>query len=348
MKLLIPGPVELSDATRREASRQMVSHRGAEFKQINFLLDRGMRQILGTGQPVYSITGSGTAAVEFLAANLIEKNDVVVSLANGKFGERFADIARVYSDNVVEKSVEWGEPLDYGTGKADVVTMVQNETSTGVQNSVEIARRLYPDALLLADAVSALGNEVNVDKQGIDGVATATQKALGAPPGMAFASLSKRAQEKALAIKRAPYYLRFELYKKAAEKSETPFTPAEPIAFAAASRIAEINAEGMKRFIERHWQNADFVRKRVREMGFALFPKRGATPSNVVTAIETPLAEEVREKMKQKDFLLSGGQEHLKGKIFRIAHMGETTQEELAECLNALEEATVRMPITAK
>lgn len=335
--MLIPGPVELSEKTRAEAGRQMVPHRGAEFKQVLAGLGKGIGEIIGTAEKVHAITGSGTAAVEFLAANLIRPGDRVACLANGKFGKRFAEIASIYSENTLVFAAEGGNPLEYEPIEADVVTVVHNETSTGVLNGLKKVRADFPHALLIVDAVSGIGNPLSMEGMGIDGMAIASQKALAAPPGLAFASLSGRAARKAMENPgKPPYYLDYRRYAKAAEKNETPFTPVESVVFAAASRVKEILGEGMPRFVERHAANADFVRQSVKKTGLSLLAKNGAIPSNVVTAVETPAAEEIRAKARERGFVFAGGQDELKGKIFRVAHMGETTREELAQAMGAL------------
>jgi len=338
--MLIPGPAELSAKTRAEAGRQMIPHRGPEFKEILAGLEEGMKRVLGTGERVFTIAGSGTAGVEFLAANAVHPDDKVVCLANGKFGKRFAEIASIYSHDTKTFVADYGNPLQYDAADADVVVMIHNETSTGVLNDVEKVREDFPNALLLVDAVSGIGNPLEVEAMGLDGVATASQKAIAAPPGLAFASLSERAARKALENPRKPpYYLDYRKYAKAAERNETPFTPAESVVFAAASRVKEILEEGMAGFVERHAANAEFVRKRVIEMGLPLLPKNGAVPSNVVTAVETPAADEIRAKARERGFVFAGGQDELRGKIFRIAHMGDTTREELRAAMDALEES---------
>ncbi len=340
--LLIPGPVQLDEETMLRTGSQMVSHRSEDFRKVLRTMDTGLREILGTTEPVYTITGSGTAAVEFLAANTIARGDNVLCLSNGKFGNRFADIARVYSDNVICRETKWGFPIGIGAvddaPAPDIVTMVANETSTGVLNDVSEVRRKFPGAMLLVDAVSALGNPLSVEGSGIDGIATASQKALASPPGLAFASLNKIAQAKAQdASIRAPYYLRYEAYCKSAQKGETPFTPCIPVAFACAYRIGKINEEGIGSFIERHGQNAAYARKRIVDSGFQLFPKGGAKPSSVLTAVETPNASSIVQRMREKGFVISGGQDALKGKIFRMAHMGVATRDDLKAALDALE-----------
>jgi len=336
-KLFTPGPVELNKETLEQNGRQMISHRGAEFHDLLAELHQGIQQIFETSQPAYCITGSGTLGVEFMVSNAILRTDKVACLTNGTFGNRLADIAAHYSDNCQIFPSQPGNPLHYEPFDADVVVMTQNETSTGVLNNVRQVRKDFPEAVLLVDAVSAVGHRLEFDDCGADGIATATQKALAAPPGLAFACLSQRATQRAKNA-RPPYYLELAKYAKALEKNETPFTPAVSTMFAAAHRTREILLEGLFQFVQRHDDNANYVRKRLKKTGLPLLAKNGASPSNTITAIEHPASNSIKDRLKQDGFTLAGGQDALKGKIVRLAHMGNTTLDGLARVLDAIEQ----------
>jgi aspartate aminotransferase-like enzyme len=274
----------------------------------------------------------------------------IVSLVNGKFGERMAKIGERYGDVTLIES-DWGTPLDLeglekalGEG-ADMVTLVHNETSSGIKNPAEAVGKMARkhDALLVMDGITSIGGDVvDVDGWGADIAFVGSQKCLAAPAGLSAISVSGRAWER-LSEKR-PYYLDLAAYRKSAAGSpmETPYTPAIPLFLALREALALVEKEGLERRIGRHRRLAEAVRAAAGAWGLTLFPRIDPLHafSNTVTAVAIPggVNEKVlRATVKGFGIEIAGGQDHLKGKIFRIGHMGAVGAPEILSTLSAVE-----------
>lgn len=349
--LMIPGPVMLHPRVLQAMSRQMISHRDKAFSAIYDDCRKAVSDILNTKNETYIITGSGSAAMEAAISNLV-KGDRMIAIVNGKFGERFRDIGKRYGE-VTSLEFDWGTPVDLGKVEdelakgAKVIAMVHNETSAGVKNPAEEVGKLAKkyNALFVMDTVTSAGGDlVEVDKWGVDIAVSGSQKCLGAPSGLATASVSPRAWE--MMVNNPPYYLDLKKYKKSAEKEgkvETPTTPAITLFFGMQEAIKMIREEGMENRIARHSKGAQAVRSAVQALGLELFPVTdGHTVlSNTVTAIKTPAGitdKDLRGTMKAKGVAISGGQDRLDGKIFRIPTMNSFTEDDLVKTLTVLEE----------
>jgi aspartate aminotransferase-like enzyme len=347
--LMIPGPVPVPERVRMAMLRQAINHRGAEFGSVYAESVRVLKGLFRTGNELFILSGSGTAAMEAAVGNF-GRDRRIVSLVNGKFGERLAEIGKRYGDVKVLAS-GWGTPLDLaGLGKAlgegaELVTMVHNETSAGIKNPAELVGKLARkhDALFVMDGITSIGGDVvDVDGWGVDVAFVGSQKCLAAPPGLSAISVSERAWDR-LSEKR-PYYLDLAAYRKNAAKTpmETPYTPALPLFLALREALAIIEKEGLPRRIERHRRIAEAVRAAVGAWGLPMFPKPDShhAYSNTVTAVAIPdgVNEKVlRATVKGLGIEIAGGQDHLKGKIFRIGHMGAVGAPEILATLSAVE-----------
>lgn len=344
--LLIPGPVPLAPSVLRAMSKPIINHRGPEFAEVLAEVRKGLQGVLKTKNDVLVLTGSGTAAMEAAMAGLAGPEDRVLVLSNGKFGARFHDIARRWGEAAVYEA-PWGTSFDLARVGAmlaqhrpKVLAFVHNETSTGLKNPAPEICALARNhgALVVMDAItSAGGDEVEVDKWGVDMTVIGTQKCLGAPPGLSAVSVSERAW--GAMGPRAPVYLDLRAYNKSAEKGETPYTPAVPIFFALQESLRIIRKEGLDRRIARHRKMAKVVHAAAEEWGVPLFarPEGPSAYSNTLTALAPPDPEGLKAAVKKQGVILAGGQDHLKGKIVRIAHMGDLPARDLVRGLGAVE-----------
>ncbi len=355
--LMIPGPVPVLPRILKAMSKPMIYHRGDEFGRLYEEIVEILKNIFQTRNDLFVLSGSGTCAMEAGIGNLIDNETRIVCIANGKFGERFVDIANRYNENkenVTTVNFAWGSPIELETVKEalecnpEVVTMAHNETSTGILNPAKEVGKLARkhDAVFVLDCVTSIGgDEVPVDEFGVDIAIVGSQKCLGAPPGLSAISISEKAWDLMQENPGRPYYMDLVAYKKSLEKKQTPYTPSLPLFFALREALEVIREESMERRIERHRMLSKAVRAAVTGLGLSLFPKLNEISdySNTVTAISIPLAsgitdEQIRGGMRKKGVMVAGGQEKLKGKIFRIATMGNITEKEVLRTIKALEQ----------
>jgi aspartate aminotransferase-like enzyme len=361
--LLNPGPVPLSDAVRRAMDERMVSHRSAAFEATYERAQDGLEYVFTRSTPDESRTaeagtplllnGTATMGMEAAVANVVDADSEVVPLVNGKFGRRFKRIAdRHARANPVE--VDWGESFDLSdveaaiTDDTDVVTMVHNETSTGLLNPVaavgDVARE--HDALFVVDGVTSIGgDEFRVDDWNVDVAVTDAQKALAAPPGISAMYVTPRARDR-VDGEDAPFYEDLDWHQRKAESHQTPFTSAVPLFRAMAEAVEEIREEGMGPRIERHRRQSAAFRAGFDALGLERFPTvEGPTElSNTVTAIDLP--DRVKADpdaffaaVDERNVSISGGQAHLGGEIFRVSNMGNLAPEQIERGVRTVGEA---------
>ncbi|MCG2827768.1 alanine--glyoxylate aminotransferase family protein [Methanothermobacter sp. K4] len=352
--LMIPGPTRVAQRVLKAMSENIVNHRSALFGKILTETTEMMSDVFRTNNKSYLLTGSGTAAMEAAVANIIEPGDRVLNVVGGKFGQRFAQIVEAFGGESIRIDVEWGsavnpDEIGYMLEENDdikAVTVVHNETSTGVANPIREIGKIMADydALYIVDTVSSLGgDEVDVDGYGIDICVTGSQKCLAAPPGMAAITLSDDAWKAVESVDNPrTYYLNLKKYRKSgdAEPPETPYTPAVSLIYAMHEALKVIMEEGLNNRIKRHKLAAEATRNAVKALNLELFPDESVS-STTVTAVNLPEGVtdgELRGTMRNKYHVeLAGGQDHLKGKIFRIGHMGNITHRELIITFSALE-----------
>jgi aspartate aminotransferase-like enzyme len=273
----------------------------------------------------------------------------VVCIGGGKFGERMMEIVKSYKGIVKEVKVKWGKDVDpksvedvLSQSDAKAITLTHNETSTGVIHDAQaigkIAREY--DVLYIVDGTTSVGGDwAKVDEWGMDICIVGSQKCLAAPPGLVLLSISKKAWDVIFENDTNNFYLDLSRYKNALEKNTTPFTPSVPLIFGLARALKAIREEGLKNRIRRHRKIARAVRESMKCIGLELFPEEKSA-SNTLTAIKPPpgiAADEIRKKMKKLGILLAGGQGILKGKIFRIGHMGNVNKMDILSVISCLE-----------
>lgn len=359
--LMIPGPVPVLPRIREAMAKPVIHHRGEEFAAMFLEIVEDLKNVFQTSNDLFVLSGSGTCAMEAAVGNLISRRGggpdlACITVENGKFGERFREIAERYRAEAVRSvQFEWGHPIELERVKEalemstqpKIITMVHNETSTGILNPVKEVGKLAKqhDAIFILDCITSIGgDEVPVDRLGVDIAIVGSQKCLGTPPGLSVISVSEKAMDLIRKNPSRPYYMDLVAYKKSFEKKQTPYTPALPLFFGLREALEVIREEGMARRIERHRIFSKAVRTAVTTLGLSLFPKLNevSTYSNTITAINIPEAdglsdEQLRGGMKKRGVIVAGGQEKLKGKIFRIATMGNITGSDVLRTIEALE-----------
>lgn len=353
--LMIPGPTPVSPQALAAAGQPMMNHRGAEFKQMIEEVEKGLREVFQTQSSVAVLTSSGTGAMEAAIVNVLSPGDKVLACPTGVFGERFAKIARAYGAAVEVLETPLGEGVNPeavkgrlkqdARGEIKAILLTHNETSTAVENDLQAiseARGNHP-ALILVDSVSALGaSELRMDAWRLDVVASASQKALMAPPGLSFVALGPRAWEANREARMPRFYFDLSMARDFQAKGQTPFTPALSVLYAQQVSLRMLLEEGLENSYSRHKRMARGVRAALEAMGLKLFahPKHR---SNTVTAIENPSGvdiKKIREDLRVRHGLvLAGGQGPLSEKIFRMGHMGTIGEKEILYALSALGKA---------
>jgi len=349
--LMLPGPVPIPERVRHAMARQAINHRSAEFGVVYADCVRVMKTTFGTANDLFIISGSGTAGMEAAIAN-VGRDREIACIVNGKFGERLYKISQRYGKAHEIKS-EWGTPVNLEAleaqleAGAQVVTLVHNETSTGIKNPAEEVGKLCRkhDALFIMDAITSIaGDVVESDKWGVDIAITGSQKCFAAPAGLAMVSVSNRAWDRL--CKNPPFYLDLSAYRKSAagKPMETPYTPAVPLFLAMREACLLIEEEGLPARIARHKKMSESIQSAAKAWGLSLFPKidKLHAYSSTVTAIEYPAGvrdDEMRGTIKKMGIVIAGGQDHLKGKIFRIGSMGAVSAPEILATLAATQHA---------
>lgn len=351
--LMIPGPTPVPPAVTAALSRPVIGHRTEDFARLHKRVVEKLQKVFQTKNDIFVITNSGTGAMETAVANTVGPGDKVLALITGNFGERFAKIAKAYGAEVIEVNFGWGNDVslkiveeklaEYPDVK--VVLATQNETSTGVTNDIAGIGALVSKtpALLLVDGVSGVGAvEIKTDDWGVDILCTASQKALMMPPGLAMISVSDKAWEIVKNNKSPRFYFSLPAHKKSYEKWNTAYTPAVSLFFGLEAALDMMLAEGLDNVYARHALLARAVRAAVRRLGLKLLVEDRCA-SNALTSVLGPEgidADELRKVIKKEyGVTFAGGQGILKGKIFRIAHMGFADKMDVMIAISALEMA---------
>lgn len=351
--LRIPGPTALPPSVREAGARQMINHRGPEFRDLLSRLQKGMKPYFGTTGDIAILTCAGTGGLEAAVVNTLSPGDRVLGVSIGAFGDRFAKIAEAYGATVDRVAAEWGwaaaadevgERLAVGGGDYRAVLLTHNETSTGVMNPIpELAATIHdsaPGALILVDTVSSLGAvPFDMDGWGVDVVATASQKAWMAAPGLAMVAASDRAWAAMETAKMPRFYLDLRRHRDLMADGETPWTPAIAVAFQVDEGLRLMNDEGQAAVFARHVACAAATQAGLETLGFRLFAEP-ANRSKTVTAAWIPDWldwKPFNSEVKRRGVVLAGGQGKLTGKVFRVGHLGSVTLEEILDALATLE-----------
>jgi aspartate aminotransferase-like enzyme len=334
-RLLTPGPTPVPEETLLELARPMIFHRTPEFRQMLGEIVKDLQTIFVTKNSVLPLTSSGTGALEAALVNSVPPGSKAICLIAGRFGERWKNIAKAYGIEAINVAVPYGQavqPEQLAKALADhpdavAVCATLSETSTGVGHDIQAFGKLVAatPAVLIVDGVSGLGAmECRTDAWSIDILCTGSQKALMMPPGLAFLSVSEKAW-KVIEKNPSPRAFYFDLKKarKSLEGNDTPFTPAHTLLRAMRVSLKKILAEGMDAIWARQAKYAAAARAGFQALGLELFPTQ---PNTALTVVKAPTGVDSTEMLsrleKQYGLKLANGQDTLKGKIFRLAHMG--------------------------
>lgn len=350
MQLRIPGPTPCPPEALAASGRQMLNHRGEEFAVLLHEVTDGLKRVYQTKNDLFVLTASGTGGLEAALVNTVSPGDRVLSASCGVFGNRWADIAATFGADVQRLQFPWGQPVEPDALekalKADssirVVLLTQNETSTGVANDVRALAAIARshDKLLLVDAISGLGcMDLQTDAWGCDVVVSSSQKGYMVPPGLTMVSVSERAWKAREQAKSPSFYWDFKRARQALETGQTPWTPAVSVVFALEVTLKMMLAEGLPAIFERHRQAGAAARDGARALGLRLFA-RESHASNTVTAIDLAEGYDASTliKLVKDEFgiVLAGGQSTLKGRIFRVGHLGWVTVDDIRGVNEAL------------
>ena len=354
LMLMIPGPTPVPEQVLLAMAKHPIGHRTADFSNIIAEVTQGLKWLHQTSSDVLILTASGTGAMEAGIINFLSPGDRVLVGSNGKFGERWAEVAEAYGLNAEIIKAEWGQPLDPENFRekleADTekqikaVIITHSETSTGVLNDLETINRhvkAHGEALIMVDAVTSLGAvNIPMDAWGIDVIASGSQKAYMIPPGLGFVAVGPKAWEAYKTAKLPRYYLDLGKYRKEAAKNTTPFTPPVNMFFGLQVTLQMMKAEGLENVFARHKRLMTTTRAAVKALGLPLFAADDAA-SPAITSVMPPEsvdAQKVRTLMKKRfDIALADGQDHLKGKIFRIGHLGFVSDRDILAAISSLE-----------
>jgi len=353
LTLMIPGPTPVPETVLLAMSRHPIGHRSADFQKIVKRTTAQLKWLHQTSGDVLAVTGSGTAAMEAGIINVLSKGDRVLCGDNGKFGERWVKVAKAYGLDVQVIKAEWGQPLDPEAFRAALeadtdkairaVILTHSETSTGVINDLKTIAshvRAHGTALTIADCVTSLGaTNVPMDEWGLDVVGSGSQKGYMMPPGLAFVAMGDRAWTAYERSDLPKFYLDLGKYRKSAAADSNPFTPAINLYFALEASLEIMQAEGLEAIFARHDRHRRATQAAMKAIGLPLYAAEGhGSPAITAVAPEGIDAEALRKKVKDRfDILLAGGQDHLKGKVFRIGHLGFVCDRDVITAVAAIE-----------
>jgi len=350
ISLMIPGPTPVPEKVLQALGKHPIGHRSPEFQEIIERTTEQLKWLHQTKEEVLTITGSGTAAMEAGIINTLSKGDKVICGENGKFGERWVKIAKAYGINVKIIKANWGEPLNPEEFKKALdedneikaIIVTHSETSTGVLNDLEKISgyaRSHKNAITIADCVTSLGAcNVPMDEWGLDVIASGSQKGYMMPPGLSFVAMSQKAWDANTRSDLPKFYLDLKSYKKTLAQSSSPFTPGVNLYFALLESLEMMKEEGLEAIFNRHSRHQIATQEAMKAIGLKIFSKEGFG-SPAITAIAPNIdAEEIRKGVKNNfNIMLAGGQDHLKGKIFRIGHLGYVNDRDIITAVAAIE-----------
>ncbi|MCX7700824.1 MAG: alanine--glyoxylate aminotransferase family protein [Gemmataceae bacterium] len=349
-RLLTPGPTPVPEETLLDLARPVFFHRSAEFRAILAEVVEDLKYVFQTKNSVLVLTASGTGGMEAAVANCCPPGSKAIGLVSGRWGERWKNICKSFGVEFINVSVPYGQSVapsmleraiaDHPDAVAVFATL--SETSTGARNDIAAFGRIVSrtPALLIVDSISGLGvMECRTDEWGIDVNVTGSQKALMLPPGLAYVSVSDKAW--AQIEKNGParnFYFDLRKYRDKLAENDTPFTPAHTLIKAQRTSLKRLRAEGIENVWARHARMAAAARAGARAMGLELFAEQ---PADGLTVIKVPAGIDgnaVLAAMEKKyGVKLANGQDTLKGKIWRLAHMGYIDQFDVLAALSALE-----------
>ena len=349
---MIPGPTPVPERVLQALGSHPIGHRTKEFQNIVKNTTENLKWLHQTKNEVLTISGSGTAAMEAGIINTLNKGDKVICGENGKFGQRWVKVAKEFGLEVININSEWGEPLNPYKFKEvlendknkeiKAVILTHSETSTGVINDLKTISQFIKEhkkALSIIDCVTSIGAyNVPTDEWELDVVASGSQKGYMIPPGLSFISVSPKAWQ-AMEISKLPkFYLDLKSYRKSLSNNSNPFTPSVNLMFALDEALKMMKEEGLENIFQKHERHKRAISEAAKKLNLKLFAKdQYLSPS--ITAIEAQGfdAESFRKSIQIKyGIQLAGGQDHLKGKIFRVGHLGYINDLDIISVITAI------------
>ena len=353
LSLMIPGPTPVPEKVLKALGKHPIGHRSKDFQTLVRKTTEQLKWLHQTKSEVLTITGSGTAAMEAGIINTLSRGDKVLCGDNGKFGERWVKVAKAYGLRVEVIKENWGQPLKPEKFREALqedihkeikaVILTHSETSTGVINDLETISKYvlqHKNAITIADCVTSIGAcNVPMDSWGIDVIASGSQKGYMIPPGLSFVAMSEKAWEAQSKSNLEKFYLDLYQYKKALKNDSNPFTPAVNLYFALETALTMMQEEGLNGIFNRHSKHRGACEAAMKSMGLDLLAAPGhGSPAITAVAPKNIDAELIRKTVKEKyDILLAGGQDHLKGKVFRIGHLGFVSDRDVLTAIAAIE-----------
>lgn len=349
-RLFTPGPTQVPERVQVAMSNPLVHHRGSRFKRIFAEVIEDLKYFFQTQGTVLTLTSSGTGAMEACVVNLLSKNDHVLAISGGKFGERWGSLCRAYGVDTHVMEVPWGEAVAPGDIKTYLkknpqtvaVFITHSETSTAVAADIQAIAgvvRNHSDALLVVDAITSAGVlPFKMQKWGIDVAVTGSQKGLMCPPGLAAVAISDRAWKRVVTSDLPKFYFDLKKEKSAQENMTSAWTPGITLFMGVREALKMVREDGLENLWAGYRLLAHATRESAKAVGLELFAK---SPSDSLTAVKLP---ETIDGLKFKKHLreqygitVAGGQAQLKGKIIRIAHMGYYDTLDMVAMASALE-----------
>lgn len=358
--LRIPGPTPIPPRVQQAMNETMFGHRGQQMKDLLQSIRQSLKDVFGTKEEVVILSSSGTSAMEAAAVNMIHEGDEVLAIVGGAFGERFADICKTFNFKVHQLDVPWGEAVDpedvrkilQDHPQIKAVIATYSETSTGVLHPIaELSRVVHEtneDALVIVDGVSAVGGaETKMDEWKVDVFVTGSQKAMMLPAGLSFVAMSERAVARAQANKQPRFYLDLLKHKSYLEKDSTPYTPGMSTLMGLAEVLKMFQEEGLAQVYARHELMKNMTRAGLKALGLELLvDDQYASPTVTACLIPNDQADELRDILnKEFGLTFAGGQQHLKGKIIRIGHMGYCSPAHVLQMISLIELGLQRLEI---
>ncbi len=349
--LLAPGPTPVPSDVLLAMAAPIIHHRSPDFVPVIDSAKKGLQWLYQTKNDVLIICSTGTGGMVGTVNNFFNRDDKVLVINGGKFGERWTNICRAYGLNVEEIVVEWGyavkpEVVEEKLKKdKDIkgVFVQASETSTGVYHDIKALASIvkkYSDTLFVVDAISALvAHDLRTDEWGIDVMIGGSQKGVMLPPGLAFVSVSDKAWARAETSKLPKFYFNFRKERANLAKNQTNFTSPVTLIIGLNESLKMLRAEGLENVFRRHATLANATRKAVQAIGLEIYPRE--SPSNSVTAIMSPPGidgQAIYKNLREKyGITAAGGQDKAKGKIFRIAHLGYSDRFDIITAIAGIE-----------
>ncbi len=348
--MFVPGPVDVDPQVLAAQTRPMLPHRSKEFEAIFQEAEKKARRLFFTEQRVFLTASSGSGLQEAAVRNFVKKR--LLSCVNGAFAERWYEVAVSNGKEADKLEAAWDQPITpervadaLRQKHYDAITIVHNETSTGLQNPVkevaEAVRATSPDTLICVDAVSSLGGvKIEAGAWGLDMVLTSSQKCLALPPGLGLAAVSDRAMAFAEGVPQRGWYFDLVRMEKHRLKDSTPATPAMSLIYALDFQLDRIFAEGLEKRFARHSAMAAQVQAWAQSCGLAVYAPEGYRSQTVTTVVNRANLDvsALNKFLGERGMRIANGYGALKGKTFRIAHMGETQPADIEKLLAALDE----------